>query len=190
MLRDEDIMSLHIALACLLIFLARIVDVSLGTIRTIVVVQGRAYIAWFLGFCEVLVWVIVVTQVIQNLTNVAYIISYALGFATGNVVGIMIENHVAIGTQIVRIFTRKGTDLTGALQLAGYRVTCFEAQESAGAVSMLFIPISRRQTRGLIGQCGRVDPDCYCIVDDVRSAAYYSGLHQTPTGWRAILKKK
>lgn len=183
-------MTLQLALACLLIFLARIVDVSLGTIRTIVVVQGRAYIAWVLGFCEVLVWVTVVAKVIHNLDNPPYIISYALGFATGNVVGIMIENRLAIGTQIVRVFTKHGGDLTTALQQEGYRVTRFKGHETTGAVSMLFVPLSRRQTRGLIGTCGRIDPECYCIVDDVRSAAYYSGLHQTPTGWRAILKKK
>jgi len=180
----------ELAFTCLLIFVARIVDVSLGTIRTIVVVQGRALIAWILGFCEVLVWVIVVSKVIHNLDNPPYIIAYALGFATGNVVGIMIENRVAIGTQIVRIFTRHGADLTSALLLEGFRVTRFKAQESTGAVNMLFIPVIRRQTRSLIGTCGRIDPECYCIVDDVRSAAYYSGLHQTPTGWRAILKKK
>ena len=83
----------------LLIFLARVVDVSLGTIRTIVIVQGKTLVAFVLGFIEVLIWITVVSQVIVSVRSTWYLVlPYAAGFAVGNFVGIMLERWIGMGT--------------------------------------------------------------------------------------------
>lgn len=93
------------------IVVARITDVSLGTLRTMNVMQGRRGVAWILGFCEILIWVFAVSKVIGNLQQPAYAIAYALGFATGNYVGMTFEKWIALGEQVVRVFTRAGAQI-------------------------------------------------------------------------------
>ncbi len=97
-----------VLVTCLGIIIARILDVSLGTIRTVFVVKGRRGISWVLGFFEVLIWILVVSKVIGNLSEPLYAVSYAFGFATGNYVGITLEKWIAHGDQVVRVFTQEG----------------------------------------------------------------------------------
>ena len=91
----------------ILIFLARIVDVTFGTIRIIFVSRGMKWLAPIFGFFEIMIWLFAIGQVFSNLTNITYYVAYAGGFACGNFVGIWIEEKMAIGTLIVRIITRK-----------------------------------------------------------------------------------
>lgn len=183
-------MTLAIFGYCLLIFVARIVDVSLGTIRTICVVNGRRHVALLLGFFEILVWIFAVSKVIQNLEHPALAVAYALGFATGNYVGITIEKRLAFGEQVVRVFTRKGLELAEYLRGLGFRVTQFSGAGRDGPVDLLFIEISRRMAAQAAEMARRFDTECFIVVDDVRfaSAAMTSGYQ--PTDWRAIIKKK
>lgn len=183
-------MGLETIALCLLIVLARIVDVSLGTLRTISVVNGRALMAWILGFFEILIWIVVVSQVIQNLSEPVYAVAYALGFATGNYAGIWVEQRIALGEQMVRIFTRKGSEIATSLRNDGYTLTEFKGEGRDGMVSMLFIETPRRRVRRLLERISRLDPYSFCIVDDVRLVHHRSGFRSTPTGWRAIAKKK
>jgi len=90
----------------ILIFLARVCDVSIGTIRIIFVSKGIKYLATFLGFFEILIWLMAISQIMQNLTNVYYYLFYAGGFSTGIFVGILIDEKLSIGTVSVRIITR------------------------------------------------------------------------------------
>ncbi|MBN2585900.1 MAG: hypothetical protein JXR55_01280, partial [Candidatus Fermentibacteraceae bacterium] len=96
-----------VLLTGLLVFLARVLDVSLGTIRTISIIQGRTVLAFFLGFIEVSIWLGVISAVIgQVQANPVMAVFYALGFATGNVIGIMIERRLAMGSMVIKIMAR------------------------------------------------------------------------------------
>lgn len=184
-------MNLEVLGICTLIVLARIGDVSLGTIRTICVVNGRRGISWILGFFEILIWILVVSKVINNLDNFAYAIAYALGFATGNYVGITIEKYLAFGEQVVRVFTRRGKELAESLRAAGFGVTQFPGQGRDGPVDLLFIQMPRKLAAKAAAQAKQFDPDCVIVVDDVRSASnVYIPPAAAGSGWPAMLKRK
>ncbi|HEX9652767.1 MAG TPA: DUF5698 domain-containing protein, partial [bacterium] len=101
-------MTLSPVLTCIVIIVARIADVSFGTMRTVFIVQGRKGIAFVLAFLEVTIWVVVVSKVIQNLSQPEYVVSFALGFSLGTYLGITMETWLAVGDQVLRIFTRRG----------------------------------------------------------------------------------
>jgi len=173
-----------------LIYFARICDVSFGTIRTLMVVNGRRRFAFVLGFFEVLIWVIAAAGVLRNLNQPFYAVMYALGAATGNFVGMTIERRVALGQQIVRVFTRQGEGVAGRLRGAGYSVVEMEGRGDTGPLALLFVPVERRRAMGAIALSRHVDPECQYVLDDVRlSSALGSRLHE-PTGWRAVFKRK
>lgn len=182
----------QVATTCLLIIVARITDVSLGTIRTITVINGLRGISWVLGFFEVLVWILVVSQVIQKVhENPLYPIAYALGFATGNFIGITVERRIAFGHQVVRVFTRNGPEVVKAMRADGYVVTEFTGKGRDGPVDMLFIETSRKSTRELLARARKLDPDCFVVVDDIRLAsAKLVEAQQQSGGWRSQLKRK
>jgi uncharacterized protein YebE (UPF0316 family) len=184
-------MDANVLGVCLLIFVARIGDVSLGTIRTICVVNGRRGVAWILGFFEILIWIMVVSKVINNLNVPAYAIAYAFGFATGNYVGITIEKYLAFGEQVVRVFTRQGAALAADLRTAGFGVTQLSGEGRDGPVDLLFIETPRKIAPQAAQQAKKFDPDCFIVVDDIRSTsnAYARGPLQA-NGWMGILKKK
>jgi len=179
-----------IVATCLLIFLARIADVSLGTLRIISVVQGRAFTAWLLGFLEVLIWLVTVSHVVHHLDYPIYALFYALGYASGNYIGVRFEAYLALGEQVVRVFTRTGDCMADALRSLGFRVTSFDGHGRGGPVRLLFIETKRRDVPRILASASSVDPECFYLVDDIRLASYPTMLHPMPTGWRAILKRK
>lgn len=182
---------LSVILMCLLIIGARVADVSLGTIRTIMVVQGRRAVAFILGFFELVIWVFVVSRVILDLQDQpAYVLAYAFGFALGNYVGMTIEQRLALGRQVVRVITRSGPELAQELRTAGFRVTQFDGYGRDGPVQELFIETQRRETRNVTARVRTLDPKCYYTVDDVRITSSTEIPKRTSTGWLAILKKK
>lgn len=184
--------DLHVALTCLLIIAARIADVSLGTIRTIMVINGLRGVTWVLGFFEVLVWIVVVSKVLQSIDeSPLYPLAYALGFATGNYIGITIERRVAFGHQVVRVFTRKGEEVVRSLREDGYVVTEFVGKGRDGPVDMLFIETERKGARELLADVRKLDADCFVVVDDIRLAsAKLVEAQQQSGGWRSQLKRK
>lgn len=177
-------------LVCILIVFARIADVSLGTLRTISVVNGRAKLAFGIGFFEILIWVFAVSRVIQNLTNPAYAVSYALGFALGNLTGIMLERRIAFGEQVVRIFSSRGPEVAASLRHAGFYLTEFQGSGRDGFVTLLFIQTPRRDVSRILHCAAVVDPKCFYVVDDIRMAARPSAERYSATDWRAVVKKK
>jgi uncharacterized protein YebE (UPF0316 family) len=183
-------MSVDVLVGCLLIILARLCDVTLGTIRTISVVHGRAALAWVLGFFEVLIWVFAVSAVIRNLDSPLYAIAYAIGFATGNYLGILVENRIGIGEQVVRIFTRRGAELAAALRQQGLRLTEFDGRGREGTVSLLFIKTARRQTPRIVRQATAMDPACFYVVDDVRITPTPFVQRPQSTVWRRLRSKR
>lgn len=112
-----------------LVFLARILDVSIGTLRIIFVSKGLKHFAAMLGFFESLIWLIAVTQVMQNLNSWQTYIAFALGFGAGNYVGVVLEERIALGNLLIRIITQKEADeLVDVLRKAGYGVTSVDAR--------------------------------------------------------------
>ncbi len=159
----------------LLIFIARIFDVTLGTIRIIFVSKGKKYLAPLLGFFEALIWLLAMGQIMQNLTNVAAYIAYAAGFATGNFVGIYIEEKLAMGILIVRIITSKDSNrLTEQLALAGYGVTTVGAQGATGPVKLIYTIIKRKDYSNVVAIIQEFDPKAFYSIEDARMA--YAGI--------------
>lgn len=172
-------MNLDILAVAVLIFVARVVDVTFGTLRTAYVVRGKRAFAFLFGFVEVLVWVVVVVKVVTNLDHPIYYVVFALGFATGTVVGITVEGWFAIGDQVVRIFTPTATSLAAAMRERGFRFTEFSGIGTGGPVSLLFIQVPRRKTDAVIEMVRGIDPTCFYTVDDVRLVSSISATrHQ------------
>lgn len=180
------------AILPVLICFARIVDVSLGTLRTVAVVRGRVVLASVLGFFEVSIWVLAISGVMRTLDNPLNVLGYALGFALGNAVGISIDRRLALGTIVMRVITRRrGPELVSSLRDRGLRVTEFEGRGRDGPVTMLFTLLERVDARAAQALAEQVDPDCFIVFEDPRGAN--RTLLPTlipPTGWRAVMKKK
>jgi len=174
------------------IVLARITDVSIGTIRIIMVVRGYRFFASCLGLCEVFIWITVVSGVLTNIT-LLNMIAYCFGFASGNMVGIIIDKKIGFGHQIVMIISRgRIHSVAFALRLANYTVTEIPAHGKEGEVALCMAVVSRRKTDEVIRVARTVDENAFIAVNDIRhtSNAPMSRPPVQPTGWRAILKKK
>lgn len=164
-----DNATLSLFLLPLLVFFARIIDVSIGTLRIIFVSRSLKGWAAVLGFFESLIWVLAISQVMQNLTNVWTYIAFALGFATGNYVGVLIEERIAIGSLIVRIITRKdATVLTEHLWKAGYGVTNLQAHGETGPVRLIFTVCRRRDVKDVLRMVKQFNPRAFYTIEDVR----------------------
>jgi len=169
----------------LLICLARIIDVSLGTLRIILVARGQKVVAPILGFFEVLIWLLAIGQVMQNLTNIANYLAYALGFAIGNFIGIFLEEKLAIGKIIVRVVThRDASELVAFLRNNNFSITMVNAEGSTGLVHLLFTVIKRSQLPFMDIHIKRFNPKAFYTVEDVR---FVSGgvFTVTDTRWRS-----
>ena len=147
-----------------LIFISRVCDVSIGTIRIIFVSRGKKLLSPLLGFFEVSIWLLAMGQIMQNLDNAICFIAYAGGFAMGNFVGICIEEKLAMGTLILRIFLPKDEcNLKERLYEAGFGVTRINAHGKNGDVELLFSVIKRKNLEKAVK-----------IIEECRSNAFYS----------------
>jgi uncharacterized protein YebE (UPF0316 family) len=164
-------MSWDIVWGCLFIFVARLGDVSLDTLRVVFVIRGRRLWAWCLGFVQVLIWVFALTSVFQNLDKPAYAICYALGFACGNFLGMTIENWLAHGEQVIRVFSRQGDSLAARLRGHGYRVTVFDGRGRDGPVWLLYIEATRKKIKDVARLARSMDPTCFYVIEDVRAVS-------------------
>jgi uncharacterized protein YebE (UPF0316 family) len=155
----------------LLIVLARIGDVSLGTMRIISIGKGYKSVAPLLGFFEVLIWLLAIRQIMQNLTNIFYYIVYSGGFAAGTFVGMYIEEKLAIGILSVRIITKKdASELIGFLRSENYGITSVDAQGARGPVHVIYTIVKRSEVQKVVGIINRFSPKAFYLVEDVRSA--------------------
>ena len=150
----------------LLIFLARIMDVSIGTIRIILIGRGNKIVAPILGFFEVLIWLIAIQQIMQNLSNALYYIAYAAGFAAGNFIGMYIEEKLAIGVFLVRIITVEyASKLIDHLRRDDYGVTVLDAEGSKGKVNVI---VRRTDIKTIISIIDIYNPKAFYSIEDVR----------------------
>jgi uncharacterized protein YebE (UPF0316 family) len=137
----ETLVTLHPGLAALVIFTLRIIDVSLGTLRTISVVQGRVKLSVLLGFFETFVWLTAVAQALMGIEkNPLLMLAYCAGFAAGNAVGIQIERKIAMGIVVIRMFSSQaGGAIASALSLAGWHPTTFQGIGAEGPNTMIMV---------------------------------------------------
>lgn len=172
-----------------LIFLARVCDVTLGTVRIIFIARSRKFLAPLLGFFEVSIWLLAISQIMQNVNNFVCFFAYAFGFATGNFVGILIEEKLAMGTLIVRIIlAEKDTSLKERLFDAGFGVTVIDGQGKNGAVEMLFSVIKRRDLDKIVNIIEECKSNAFYSVEDAKSVS--KGIFPTPRpGSKRFLRK-
>jgi uncharacterized protein YebE (UPF0316 family) len=175
----------------LLIVVLRVVDVSLGTMRTIFVVHGRIRLSVVLGFFEVLVWITAVSQVITLIREVPWLmLAYSLGFALGNAVGIALEKRLAIGHSVLRMISDgRGMEIAMRLRAMGQRVTTFEGRGREGRRILIYALCPRRDARGILETAREIDPDVFYYIErasEVRDSQPFPHA----TGWRAVFKKK
>ncbi|MBN1277216.1 MAG: DUF2179 domain-containing protein [Deltaproteobacteria bacterium] len=156
----------------LLICLARIVDVTIGTMRVIMITKGSRFLAPILGFFEILVWLLAIGQVMQNLTNIMNYFAYALGFALGNYVGILIEQKLALGVMAIRIITRKdASELIQILKNSNLGVTAINAEGATGPVHVIFTIVKRSNLPNIIASIKKYNPNAFYSLEDIRFAS-------------------
>lgn len=178
-------------LTCLLIICGRIVDVTIGTTRTLFVVQGRRALASILGFFEVVIWIFIVARVINGLSgNILYACSYGLGFALGNFMGVTVEGWLAFGNRALLVFSREGRTMARTLRDKGYRLTEFMGRGREGPVPMLMVITERKATEKLVAEVQTIDPQSFYILEDIRTVSAAGSRDAfEPSGWRSIIKK-
>ena len=156
-------------LGALIIFGLRITDMSLDTLRMLYVVRGRKGIAWLLGFCQSAVFVIAITRVLSNMSNPVTILGYAAGFATGNVLGMVVEERLAVGHIQLQIVSQKhGVALAKALRERGYGVTEISARGKDGVVRLLTASVLRKDLAHARRIVHETDEDAFMTSEDVR----------------------
>ncbi len=156
----------------LLIFLARVMDVSIGTVRIIFVARGERIKATILGFFEVLIWVVAISQIILHLDNWLCYIAYAGGFATGNCIGMMIEEKLALGYCVVRIITMKDEkSIKTRLAAENFGVTIIDAEGTNGKVKMVLTVIKRRDLKKAMHIIDTSSHNAFVTIEDSRHAS-------------------
>ena len=153
-----------------LIFFARVADVSLGTFRTIVVFRGHKFLASFIGFFEIIIWLVAAAQVLTNLDQWYLALAYASGFAVGNYVGIWIESRFAIGDELIRCISFNRDVLAEKIRNKGFKVASFDGDMGeAHPVELLLIVEKRRNVPSLIQLIKELDQTAVYSVSDVKS---------------------
>ncbi|MDZ7725261.1 MAG: DUF2179 domain-containing protein [candidate division KSB1 bacterium] len=156
-----------------LIFLARVSDVSIGTIRIIFVSRGQKLLAPLLGFFEIMIWLLAIGQIMHNLSNFLCVFAYAAGFSTGNLVGIWIEKKLAVGKVLVRIITQKGANnLVESLREHGFGATHIPAEGSRGPVSVIYSIINRKDIYKIYKMINHFNPKSFYTIEDIRELNY------------------
>jgi uncharacterized protein YebE (UPF0316 family) len=153
----------------LAIFALRVCDMSLDTLRVLFVIRGRRPLTWILGFFQSAIWVIAITSVLANLNNLWNLIGYAGGFASGNVVGMMIEEWLAIGHAHMRIISSsRGAAIAEAIRRDGYAATELAGRGKDGMVAVINCSVKRRDIDRVRNQAIAIDPTAFLTVEEVR----------------------
>lgn len=152
-----------------IVFIARVFDVGLGTLRHAMIIRGRKRYAFTIAFFESLIWIYAVSRVISTVQDPLTSIAFALGFASGTYVGMTLESFLKIGEQVIRIFSRKGDLIAKELRKKDFRVTVFDGSGRDGIVKLLFVQAKRNNVSSATAIAKKTDPDSFIIIDDIRS---------------------
>lgn len=152
----------------LLIFFARVIDVSIGTIRVIFVSRGLKYLAPIVGFFEIIVWLLAIGQIMKNLSSPLCYIAYAGGFAAGNYIGISIAERLSLGVALIRVVTQKdATPLVERLKAENFGVTSIDGHGTMGQVKVIFTIVQRRQVSEVIALIKQFNPHAFYSIEEV-----------------------
>ena len=155
--------------SALLIFSLRIVDVSAATLRLLFIFRGQKALAWVMGIFQAVVFVLAISKVLTDLDNPWNMVGYAAGFATGTVVGMWLEERLAVGYAHVRVISpRQGPAVAKALRQAGFAVTELAGRGRDGTVTVLNLSITRRQLPEVRRIATQVDPNAFITVEEIR----------------------
>jgi len=153
----------------LIIFIARVCDVTVGTLRILFVAQGKKLLTPLIGFFQALIWLLVMGQIFQHLDNYVCYFAYAGGFAVGNFVGIYIESKLALGLEVVRIITQKSAgELINELKSEGYGITIIDGEGATGPVKIIYTLIKRKELPHIVKLIHTYNPKAFFSVEDVR----------------------
>jgi len=157
-------------LTALLIFFLRVSDMSLDTLRVLYVMRGKKILTWVLGFAQSAIFVAAITSVLNNLDNPLSIIGYAAGFASGNVVGMWIEESLAIGYTHLRIISPSlGQSIADRLRQEGFAVTEVPGRGKDGIVTILIVNVRRKQVDQVHRIVNEIDSQAFITAEDIRS---------------------
>jgi uncharacterized protein YebE (UPF0316 family) len=166
----------------LIVFLLRLTDVSMATIRMLLIMRNQRVLAPIIGFFEILIWVMAIGIVVQHLQSPLHVIGYAAGFAAGSFLGLTLEERLALGVASVRTVVRSGgAALATELRDAGFGVTELIGRGRDGEVDVLLSVLPRRQVRRALGLIEAGAPDSFVVVDEPR---------RVRRGWQFPSKKK
>ncbi|HET91225.1 MAG TPA: DUF2179 domain-containing protein [Chloroflexi bacterium] len=153
----------------LLIFCLRVTDVSMGTVRTIMIMRGMRKWAALIGFVEVSIWVVAISRVIGHIDNVWSVIGYSGGFAAGTLLGMWIEGKLALGNVDVRVISMtKGQEIALQIRQAGYGATQLQAEGQSGPVYIVNVVAPRKQVSEIMRLVNKVDATAFVTVEETR----------------------
>lgn len=159
--------------SALQIMVLRIIDVSMGTFRTLMTVQHKKYIAGLMGFIEVTIWVFAISTVFRNLDNIYNVFGYSTGFALGTMLGITLEQKIGSGYLQFHIISLQFADkIADTLRMNKIGVTILPGEGSRGGVAMLIVLVSRKREKEVMDIINEIDPDAFVSV---QSANAYRG---------------
>lgn len=169
------------------IFFARIIDVSLGTTRIIMISKGKKELAMMIGFLEVTLWLLISAQVIQRLDNFVYLFAYSGGFAAGSYVGMVIDEKLALGKISVRLILNKNpSEFIDVIKNNGYGVTFFEAQGTRDKAYVVYSIMHRKKFEEFDKLVMKYHPKAFISVEDTK--AVKEGIFQ-PTESRIDIRR-
>jgi len=177
----------------ILIILARIADQTIGTLRLVYLSKGYKIIAPVMGFFEVLIWIIVVSQIFQKLDNYFYYFAYAFGFALGNYIGLRLEERLSLGQVVIRVFPKINTDeIVNELSERGFGLTIMDAQGTRGPVKILFSIINRKTLEDFLETVRKFDDQVFYTIEDVRTSAkgVFPSSENKRKGFAGLIKFK
>ena len=153
----------------LFIFLARIADVTLGTTKIILISKGYKKIVPLLGFFEIFIWILAISRIMQNLDNVICYFAYAGGFASGNYIGMLLEEKLALGDLLIRVITQKdATGLINSLHEQGYGTTSVEAMGLKDHVHIIYTIVKRAEFKEVVDIIHSFNPKAFFSIEDLR----------------------
>ena len=159
---------MNIFLAVIYVFLLRLIEQALGTLRSLYVNKGKPKLGALLGFIESAIWVVAISQVIKDLNDPLLIIGYALGFAAGTISGSYIESTIAIGNVVVRVFIERNENselLANELRANDFGVTVINGQGKDGEVSIAWCVVPRKKVKELLNIVSEITPDAYVTTE-------------------------
>jgi uncharacterized protein YebE (UPF0316 family) len=154
-----------------LIFLARILDVSIGTLRLIFISKGYKFYAPVLGFFEVVIWLLAIGQIMQHLDNFLCYLAYGLGFATGNYLGIYLDEKMSLGTVLIRVVPKKDTtNLINQLREQSFGASLVDIEGMTGKLKMIFTIVKRKDLKEVMNIIQENNPQAFVTIEDVKTA--------------------